>query len=311
MNPFNPSPPSEVVRLVFIHHSVGNNWLDDGNGDLGAVLGANNYYVSDTYYGWGPDSIGSTTDIGQWWLWFNGPDSSTYLSALYGTTNRNANYTRPLVDPGGENKIVMFKSCYPNSNLRGLPDEPPPTGENPLRGRTVSSPYHTVANAKGIYNDLLEYFETRQDKLFIVITAPPVLDEIYAANARAFNNWLVNDWLIDYPYRNVAVFDFYNVLTTNGSDPDTNDYGRSSGNHHRVVTTVSPAAIEHITDGDDDGSPNVLEYPSYGGNHPSAAGNQKATGEFVPLLNVFYNCWKHGDCGVDYTYEAYLPSIVR
>jgi hypothetical protein len=65
-----------------------------------------------------------------------------------------------------------------------------------------------------------------------------------------------------------------------------------------VVTGTAPITVEHITDGDDDASPNVLEYPTGGGtnDHPSFAGNRKATGEFVPLLNVYYNCWKHGDC---------------
>jgi hypothetical protein len=299
---FNPNPPGEVVKLVFVHHSCGANWLDNGNGYLGWFLGASNYYVSDTYYGWGPGSIGSYTDIGHWWLWFRGPSSSTYLSALYTTTTQYASYTRPMADPGGENEVILFKSCYPNSNLQGNPNDPPTTGDNPLRGQAASSPYHTVGNAKGIYNDLLEYFQTRQDKLFVVITAPPRLESLTnperAANARALNNWLVNDWLDDYPYHNVAVFDFYNVLTTNGGNADTNDYGLPTGNHHRVVTTTMPITIEHITDGDNDASPNVLEYPSGGGtnNHPSAAGNQKATAEFVPLLNVYYNCWKQGEC---------------
>jgi len=291
----NPDPPAEVVKLVFIHHSSGDNWLSDGNGGLGAALGQNNYYVSDTYYGWGPDNIGSYTDIGNWWSWFRGSKSSTYLSALYGTTNRYSSYTRPMADPGGENEVVMLKSCYPNSDLKGNPGDPPTTGDNPLRGQDSGSPDHTIGNAKGIYNDILEYFGTRQDKLFVVITAPPRQDATYAANARAFNNWLVNDWLDGYPYHNVAVFDFYNVLTTNGGDPNTNDYGWSTGNHHRVVTSTMSVSIDHITDGDDDASPNVLEYPT-GDDHPSAAGNRKATGEFVPVLNAYYNCWKHGQC---------------
>jgi hypothetical protein len=322
-NAFNPDPPDEVVKLVFIHHSCGRNWLNDGNGYLGDILGDNNYCVSDTYYGWGAacpgcsgcDSshIGSCTDIGHWWEWFRGGNSSTYLSDLYTTTAQNANYTRPMADPGGENEVIMFKSCYPNSNLRGDPDDPPTTGDNPLRGQAASSPsYHTVGNAKGIYNDILEYFQTRQDKLFVVITAPPLLNDTYADNARAFNNWLVHDWLDGYPCYNVAVFDFYNVLTTNGGDADTNDYGFSTGNHHRVVTTTTPVIIEHITDGDDDPSPNVLEYPTVGGtnNHPSPAGNQKATGEFVPLLNVYYNRWKHDGC-IDYPCKNYLPIILK
>jgi len=323
----NPDPPDGPARLVFIHHSCGDNWLRDSDGGLRQVLNGNNYYVLDVGPdGWGPPdedvgsgAIGDHTDIGHWYNWFVGPHRDTYLSALY-TTDNNAGYNSGVTDPGGENEVIMFKSCFPNSLLHGDPNEPPTSGENPLRGRPwdaqVGGEYvHTVGNAKGIYNDLLEYFRTRQDKLFVVITMPPhlcCLDKV--ANARALNNWLVDDWLDGYPYHNVAVFDFFNVLTTNGGDPDTNDYGWSTGNHHRVVTATTPITVEHITDGDDDGSPNTLEYPTQGGTnpHPSPAGNQKATGEFVPLLNVYYNCWKHGDCWPgELGPEVYLPIVVK
>jgi hypothetical protein len=179
----------------------------------------------------------------------------------------------------------MFKSCYPNSALKGDVDDPvAEIDENPLRGQSCGSEYHTVANAKGIYIDLLEYFKTRQDKLFIVVTAPPLTDDMYADNARAFNSWLVNEWLTGYTVGNVFVFDFYNVLTTNGGDANTNDAGLEVGNHHRWWN----GGIQHKTDGDDDANPNVLEYPT-GDSHPSKAGNEKATAEFVPLLNNVYS----------------------
>lgn len=214
---FNPNPPAASIKLIFIHHSSGENWLNDENGRLGIALMENNYYVSDTNYGWGPDSIGDSTDIGQWWLWFRSHESPTYMEALFGESGQNCWYSRLDSDPEGENEIVMFKSCFPNSALQGDPDDPVPAIEdNPLVGEGSWSEYHTVANAKGIYIDLLNYFRTRQDKLFIAITAPPLTDPTYASNARAFNQWLVNDWLKGYPYHNVAVFDFYNVLTTNG-----------------------------------------------------------------------------------------------
>jgi hypothetical protein len=278
------TPPAEPVRLIFIHHSCGSNWLSDGNGGLGVALMDNNYFVSDTNYNWGPDSIGSSTDIGHWWLWFRGPDSAEYLEALYAENGQHSSYSRMSTDRGGENQIIMFKSCYPNSGLKGDVNDPVPAiDDNPLRGESCGSQYHTVANAKGIYLDLLEYFKTRPDKLFVVITAPPLTDATYADNARAFNDWLVNDWLTGYAVGNVCVFDFYNVLTTNGGDSDTNDLGLESGNHHRLWN----GAVQHKTDGDDDANPNVLEYPT-GDNHPSKAGNQKATAEFLPLLNSTY-----------------------
>jgi hypothetical protein len=278
------NPPAEPVRLIFIHHSCGSNWLSDGNGGLGVALRDNNYYVSDTNYDWGPDSIGSSTDVGQWWLWFRGPDSAEYLTALYAESEQHSSYSRMSTEVSGGNEVIMFKSCYPNSGLKGNVDDPVPDIEdNPLRGQSCGSQYHTVANAKGIYIDLLEYFKTRQDKLFIVVTAPPLTDGTYADNARAFNNWLVNEWLTGYTVGNVFVFDFYNVLTTNGGDANTNDAGLESGNHHRWWN----GGIQHKTDGDDD-DPNVAEYSS-GDDHPSKAGNEKATAEFVPLLNNVYN----------------------
>ena len=260
------SPPEQPVKLIFIHHSVGENWLTDGYGNLGIELAANNYFVSDTGYGWGPDGIGDRTDIVNWPEWFTGPDSERYMQAVYNETNQRSNYARHFGDPGGENTIVMFKSCFPNSELSGNPNDPPDPGMD-----------YSVGHAKYVYNELLTYFGTRPDKLFIVITAPPVQNPTYADNARAFNNWLVYDWLEEnnYTLNNVAVFDFHNVLT----HPD---------NHHRIAG----GGIEHVNNG-----ANTLYYDSDGDNHPNAEGSQKATAEFIPLLNFYYNRWIDGTAG--------------
>jgi hypothetical protein len=285
----NPNPPTDPVKLIFVHHSTGGNWLADpaGNelgGDLGRALMNNNYFVSATNYGWtvAGDVIDDRTDIGNWWEWFRGPNSANILAALYAENGRNFGdygaWPRLASDPGGENQIVVFKSCFPDSALQGDPGAaPPPIASNPLRGQEAYSEYHTVANAKGIYMDLLEYFGTRQDKLFVVITAPPLHDGAWASNACAFNDWLVNDWLSGYPYENVAVFDFYNVLTSNGGDPDTNDLGWHSGNHHRWWN----GAVQHQQTVASD----TAAYPS-GDDHPNRAGNTKAKGEFVQLFNA-------------------------
>lgn len=265
----NPAPPENPVKLIFIHHSTGGNWLADpaGNdlgGGLGHALMDNNYFVSATNYGWGPDLIGDATDIPNWLDWFRGDRSPVYLEALYNESGQNIGdfgaWPRLSAEPGGENQVILFKSCFPNSDLEGSPIDPPaPEG------------WLSVSNAKFVYNEILKYFATRPDKLFVVITAPPLQHSANAANARAFNLWLVEDWLAEnnYPLSNVAVFDYYNVLT----GPD---------NHHRVVG----ATVEHAyTPG-----ANLLYYPS-GDDHPSRAGNAKATEEFLPLLNSFYNRW--------------------
>jgi len=72
----------------------------------------------------------------------------------------------------------------------------------------------------------------------------------------------------------VAVFDFYNVLT-------------ASNNHHRFIN----GAVEHIINT----ASNTSAYASDPwDSHPNATGNQKATGEFIDLLNVFYDRWNGG-----------------
>ena len=54
----NTAPPAAPVKLIFIHHSTGESWLADDHGGLGLALRDNDYFVSDTNYGWGPDEIG-------------------------------------------------------------------------------------------------------------------------------------------------------------------------------------------------------------------------------------------------------------
>jgi hypothetical protein len=256
----NPNPPGGIVKLIFIHHSTGENWLTDGYGDLGRTLDENNYFVSDTNYGWGPDAIGDRTDIPNWTEWFASESTPIYMDALLNETGQHSSYTRTLSDPGGENEIILFKSCFPNSALEGSPnDSPDPDG------------WLSVGHAKYVYNEILGYFATRPDKLFVLITAPPLSDSTYAENARTFNQWLLNDWLNEnnYELNNVFVFDFYNVLT----GPDA---------HHRY----NNGQLEYIL-----GGQNTLRYPS-GDDHPSEEGSRKATEEFIPLLNLHYNRWK-------------------
>lgn len=247
--------------------------------------------MSATNYGWGPNGIGDRTDIPDWPEWFYGPESPAVLTALYQETGQNVgdfgSWSRLDIDPGGENDIVLFKSCFPNSDLFGNPDDPPAAEPNDQL---------TVGNAKAVYNRLQGYFETRQDKLFVVITAPPQNENAYApdiqtpaeraANARAFNHWLVHDWLDAYPHQNVAVFDYFNVLTA----PDNHHHWSGAEIRHEI-NTQNPFSHYPAVEGD---------------SHPSSAGHQKATAEFVPLLNIYYHRWKSGVSEP----EALTPSVL-
>ena len=302
----NPNPPSSPVRLVFIHHSVGEDWLNPDHGNLIKSLNDNNYYVRDTNYDWGPldedvndgANVGSHTDIGHWYNWFLGTHRTTYLQALYtnDVLTSGIENSASINDPGGENRIVMFKSCFLAAHVMyGEPnDAPTPKGiPNPLCGRGIDADTdQTVANVKGLYRDVLDYFATRQDKLFVLITTPPSFQGEVDENMprlRGINRWLIDHWLENYPYKNVFVFDFHNVLTSNGGNPNSNDLGASTGAHHRYRN----GKIEYLA-----GTSDFLAYASYDpgsqswDSHPTAAGDQKAAAEFLPLLNIAYNRWK-------------------
>jgi hypothetical protein len=70
----------------------------------------------------------------------------------------------------------------------------------------------------------------------------------------------------------VAVFDFYNVLT----GPD----------HHHTV--IDDQIVHSYQPGND-----TAAYPT-GDDHPSVEGNRRATEEFIPLLNFYYQQWLAG-----------------
>jgi hypothetical protein len=96
-----------AANLVFIHHSVGENWLNDG---LCAALNANGYHVADIYYGW--REYGDRTDTVDWPTWFTDEVMTLVYQELDTMTAPNSLEAAP-----GENTIVMFKSCYPNSDV--------------------------------------------------------------------------------------------------------------------------------------------------------------------------------------------------
>ena len=102
------------------------------------------------------------------------------------------------LDPAaGENTIVMFKSCFPNSNVGS-----------------------SITDEQAIYNSLLPYFQEHPDKMFVLITPPPMQSIETPLLTRQLCNWLTdreNGWLKDLTTGNVFVFDFYNVLTAPGA----------------------------------------------------------------------------------------------
>lgn len=278
---------TEVSRddLVFIHHSVGANWLADG---LDAALLAKPYVDerNDIYYGTvlpadsgRPNSLGDMpgdlTDMHHWILWFNDYlDSVKTYHAYDSRVDRTLNRIGLAPETGTFNRIVIFKSCYPNSHITGDGVEPgdPFSAEKTLANyqaifRHPAGPGQTYTRDGYTYRPLEEIFAANADVLFIFVTPPPLhygpadaTDDASAARARTFANWLTEEWLPAYDeahpgLNNVAIFDLFDVL-------------------------ANPA--------DDAAHPNRLQ-AAYGGDsgdsHPNAAGNEAATALFASFLD--------------------------
>ena len=92
--------------------------------------------------------------------------------------------------------VVMFKSCFPASNIES---------QEQLR------------EYQQYFNKIAESFQKQKDVVFIACTAPPLVPNESngqnAKRARRFNNWLKNEWAPK--LKNVEVFDFYGVLADN------------------------------------------------------------------------------------------------
>ena len=266
LSAFPAESPGRGVDLLFIHHSCGGQLLapvgpDEGaqciytshpnGGGLRPLLEAQGYIVNEASYG---SRIGEDTDLFDWL-----PKFRNQMSDILACARQDER-----LPAGRLNRIVMFKSCFPNNKVSGE-GEPP---GNP------AGPQLTVWNAKATFAALLDEFRKRPDTLFIYVTAPPLAPrreaipvwrkwlaqvrgryvtlEDSARRARQFNNWVVDPdgWLKDYEGRNVVVFDYYDVLTGGGAS-DLSRFATGDG-----------------TD-----------------SHPSADGNRLAAEAFVPFLN--------------------------
>jgi hypothetical protein len=189
--PMSTEEAGAVVNLVFIHHSCGENWLNDG---LCEALNDAGYHVADIYYGW--REYGDRTDTVDWPMWFTDEVMALVYQELGNMTAQNSLEPAP-----GDNTIIMFKSCFPNSDVGS-----------------------DISDEKAIYNSVLPYFQEHPDKMFVLVTPPPMQQISAPEKTRELCDWLVDSvdgWLAGLSTGNVFVFDFYNVLT----DP---------GAHHRL-----------------------------------------------------------------------------
>jgi hypothetical protein len=278
--------------LIFIHHSVGQNWLDDA---LRVALDAKSYVdeVNEITYGTAflpdtgrPPSLGAVpgdnTNMNHWLLWFN-----DYLQRVksYGCAN-------------GTNKIIMFKSCFPISCIYSDGTEPgdPFLDDQSLVNYKAVYRHPLGTNSTYTYNTrsykpLEQIFAANPDILFIPITAPSNVPfetcTEWADRARVFNNWLKNDWLSSYTtahptLKNVAVFDFFEVLAYPNSFTGTEEYTPANGDTTGIYPVRNMTKSEYRT----------------GDSHPNTVANETATIIFATsptnFIDAANNNWQTG-----------------
>lgn len=254
--------------LIFIHHSCGSNWLSHS---LHNALLAKAYIDerNDITYGttMSPDagrpaSLGGTpgdhTNMDHWICWFN-----DYLQGVQ---------AHGCAD--GVNRIIMFKSCYPISNIAGDGTEPgdPFSSQQTLANyravyRHPDGPGHSYTHDGYVYQPLEDIFAQNPNTLFVPVTAPPrhyapadATNDAEAHRARLFNNWLKNEWLADYNaahpgLNNVAAFDWFHVLAYADDHPEhpnrlRAEYGGESGDSHPNSTANGDSTQVFATDPD-------------------------------------------------------------
>lgn len=263
---FSDAPPQRELSLLFIHHSCGGQLLaPPGSVDVGEaciyseaengggfrpMLEAAGYAVHEASY---HSEIGHDTDLFHWL-----PKFREKMDRVLKLDHQDR-----FFEDERRHDVVMFKSCYPNNVFVG-------PGEAPGR---PEGPDLTVENAKATYRALLPIFAAHPDRLFVAMTAPPMvfrperLGKLLVKRligrptlkdsgpwARDFNRWMADEergWLAGYPHRNVVVLDYYDVLTGHGRS-DFSLFGSGA-------------------DGLDD--------------HPSKEGNRLAAEAFLPRLN--------------------------
>jgi hypothetical protein len=216
-------------QLLFLHHSVGKGWLEAGG--LRTELMAHDIGVHDATYG---DEIGERTDIMDWLPKFK-DDMQRVLIFDY---SPNAYYK-----DGHQNDIIMFKSCFPNSDI---------VAEGQAPGN-ASERVNTLWNYKAVFNELQEIMAKYPNKLFIYVTAPPLVPgqtkPENAKRAREFNNWVKSEYVSDYTQKtgqlNLLVFDFFEVLA-DSSNCLKSEYRKSDDNSHPNPAGSQAATVAFI-----------------------------------------------------------------
>ncbi|NWF76913.1 MAG: Ig-like domain-containing protein, partial [Nitrospirae bacterium] len=189
-------PPTTLTNLFFLHHSTGDGLIVEG--DMRGVISTYNSSHGTQFEFWdhGYNSDGLRNPQGEFTgTNYNIPGDNTDPDGLYNLwTSNETDYVNARNQILNNHEVIAFKSCFPASNI---PDAA------------------TLAQYQTWYLGMRDFFDTRTDRLFIVMSTPPLhrlaTNSTTAANARAFADWLCSDtYLSGHP--NVRCFNLFDYL---------------------------------------------------------------------------------------------------
>jgi len=193
-----PTPGADEVedQVFFLHHSTGEGLVTAGHmratfDTYNAAHGTKIEFWDHGYNGDGlRDPAGNPTGTN-----YEIPDDNTDPEGLYRLwtdTSPGWTHSRNVILKNYE--VIAFKSCFPAS---AIPDAA------------------TLQQYKDWYLAMRDFFDTRTDRVFVVMSTPPLhrlaTNATEAANTRAFANWLSSSaYLSGHP--NVVCFNLFDHL---------------------------------------------------------------------------------------------------
>lgn len=185
----------DFTNVIFLHHSVGHNLIEQGN--LRQAFSAQGFSFWDQDY----NDLGLTGPTGQKASFlYTIPDDNTDPDGLYRVFRQNE-FGLPVNALSGllQHEVILFKSCYTGSEI--FSDE-------------------ELGEYKQWYLEMREVMDRHPEKLFILLTPPPLnpaaTNPEMAARARTFATWLSSEEYLA-GHQNITTFNLFDRL----AEPDT------------------------------------------------------------------------------------------
>ena len=227
-----PGPDDVENQVFFLHHSVGEGLVTGGHmraafDAYNAAQGTGIDFWDHGYNGDGlRDPAGNPTGTN-----YEIPDDNTDPEGLYWLwTDAGADWTRVRTTLLANYEVIAFKSCFPAS---AIPDA------------------DTLQQYKDWYLAMRDFFDTRTDRVFVVMSTPPLhrqaTNATEAANARAFADWLASSaFLSGHP--NVRCFNLFDHLARADDGSATANMLRYDyeGSHDDSDSHPNPLANETV-----------------------------------------------------------------